>query len=116
MVCRVCRTMRSSVPCRTSPRGGAMFSPLDKQQEHILLPVECQQERILEDDKKISGSCAPLNSLFAVVRRHVDLGTQRGLGWPGKFLRLLWVLGGIPCLFTCGLFCCSEPVSVSAAY
>src|SRR6266446_5939269 len=35
--------MRSSVPCRTSPRGGAILSPLDKQQEDMLLPVECQQ-------------------------------------------------------------------------
>src|SRR6267154_4056898 len=44
MTSRVCRTIRSSVPCKTSPRGGAMLSPLDKQQEHRLRPVECQQE------------------------------------------------------------------------
>jgi len=29
-----------------------MFSPLDKQQEHILLPVECQQEAFWEDDNQ----------------------------------------------------------------
>src|SRR6266480_4043659 len=44
MTSRVCRTIRSSVPCKTSPRGGAMLSPLDQQQEHRLRPVECQQE------------------------------------------------------------------------
>src|SRR5438477_9205214 len=44
MTSRVCRTIRSSVPCKTAPRGGAMLSPLDKQQEHRLRPVECQQE------------------------------------------------------------------------
>src|SRR5438552_15233848 len=41
--------------------------------------------------QKISGSCAASNFPFAMVRRRVDLGTLRGLGWPGKFCACLSV-------------------------
>src|ERR1700687_1003678 len=57
--------MRSSVPCRTSPRVGAMFSPLDKQQEHKHLPVECQQEPLFRTVKSASVARGRASSPFA---------------------------------------------------
>ncbi|OLB36237.1 MAG: hypothetical protein AUH11_11885 [Acidobacteria bacterium 13_2_20CM_57_17] len=43
-----------------------MFSPLDKQQEHILLPVECQQDGSLEDVARLRRS--PSRSILATLR------------------------------------------------
>src|ERR1035438_4612211 len=44
MASNVFNTIKSSVPCSTSPRGGVMVTPVDKQQETTPLPVDCQQE------------------------------------------------------------------------
>src|SRR5205823_3831608 len=84
--------MRSSVPCRTSPRGGAMLSPLDKQQEHRLLPVDCQQDNhrqpCLERAKFAKTAEGRTASQFSSARRTLVHG-QLHLLWRTRVRRAL---------------------------
>src|SRR6266436_3133227 len=65
MASSVFNTIRSNVPCKTSPRGGVILAPLDKQQEPNQTPVDCQQVVFLQRGSHPSSKA--VGFFFAVV-------------------------------------------------